>query len=52
MGLGFGINCERCGDQLTYDMEDYTAKEEGAEYDLCGKCARIVAFDKKLKDKE
>lgn len=49
MGLGFGVECERCGDQLSYDMRGYTTKEDGDKYDLCDKCAKIIAFDEKLK---
>lgn len=48
MGLGFGVYCERCGDKLSYDMRGYTLKDEGEKYDLCDKCAKIVAFDKRL----
>lgn len=50
MGLGFGIECERCGKQLSYEMYGYTLKEEGGEFDLCDTCAKIIAFDKKLKE--
>ncbi len=49
MGLGFGVNCERCGTQLSYDMRGYTTKENFDPYDLCDTCAKIVAFDKKLR---
>jgi len=50
MGTGFGIYCERCGTQISYDMRDYTLKGDGDKYDLCGLCAKIIAFEKRLKE--
>lgn len=51
MGTGMGINCERCGTQISYDMTGYELKEGGFnKYDLCDTCANIVKFDQKLKE--
>lgn len=48
MGLGFGVYCERCGEQLSYDMDDYETKQLGYKNDLCGTCSKIIRFDNKL----
>ena len=45
MGLGIGIYCERCGEQLT--GIDFL-RENGYEYNLCERCHNIVEFNKKL----
>ncbi len=52
MGLGFGVYCERCGKQLSYDMRGYRTKEDGNNHDLCDKCVKIVIFDKILTEEE
>lgn len=41
MGLGIGKECERCGDQLSYDV-GFNISET-----LCRRCDCIVRFDQK-----
>lgn len=41
MGTGIGKECERCGDQLDYEIGFNYAET------LCKKCAKIVEFDLK-----
>jgi len=38
MGLGIGIECERCGGQIGYDSMPFETKQGGYENDLCGTC--------------
>ncbi len=49
MGTGIGKNCERCGEQLTYD-KGFVEKGWESDYDLCKKCHSIYEFDKKSKE--
>jgi len=44
MGLGIGINCKRCRDQLNYD-DGFNRERE-----LCNRCEGIVDFDKDCED--
>ncbi len=44
MGTGIGKECERCADQLDYEI-GFELKDEGYEHDFCKKCAAIVKFD-------
>jgi len=53
MGLGIGVHCERCGEQISYDSMPFKLKEEGAEHDICGDCLkerRENQFDKENPD--
>lgn len=40
MGLGTGVKCDRCGEQISYDMSDYELKSDGRERNLCEDCLR------------
>lgn len=40
MGLGIGIDCERCGEQLSYNTPGFEEKESGYDHDLCGDCVK------------
>lgn len=46
MGTGIGICCERCTNQLDYEV-GFELKEDGNAHDLCKLCASIVRFDKR-----
>lgn len=38
MGLGIGIYCERCGEQISYHSTPFETKEQGDKHNLCGDC--------------
>ena len=54
MGMGTGIDCERCGEQISMDIYNfgpYFLKSEGQDYDLCGSCVKEIRkkdWDNKL----
>jgi len=41
MSLGIGIDCKRCGQQLSYEHPNFDKDRE-----LCGKCVSIVDYEK------
>ena len=45
MGNGIGINCKRCGQQLSYDNWNFDKEEE-----ICGEC--IEEWKKRIWDNE
>lgn len=51
MGLGTGIYCDRCGNQVSYDGP-YQLKERGDEHNLCSNCVRELKKEKWDKENE